>query len=130
MVSTPSQRAADILKVAESVEKRFQQGRRVLSFEEYLELFTTNPRRYARDASRYVRDVFDHSVADTARALELTESTVKTTHHRARKLIEAYDKRRIPFTPPAPTAHPGRPRVLLRSDRQRRHRCPHPAAPR
>ncbi len=60
MVSSPSQRAADILKVAESVEKRFQQGRRVLSFEEYLELFTTNPRRYARDASRYVRDVFDH----------------------------------------------------------------------
>ena len=60
MVATPSQRAADILKVAESVEKRFLEGRRVLSFEEYLELFTTNPRRYARDASRYVRDVFDH----------------------------------------------------------------------
>jgi predicted Ser/Thr protein kinase len=60
MDASNSLRAADILKVAESVEKRFQLGRRVLSFEQYLELFTQNPRRYARDASRYVRDVFDH----------------------------------------------------------------------
>jgi predicted Ser/Thr protein kinase len=46
--------------VAASVEKRFQAGRRVLSFAQYLDLFATDPVRYARDASRYLRDVFDH----------------------------------------------------------------------
>jgi predicted Ser/Thr protein kinase len=46
--------------IAESVERRFQEGRRVLSFQEYLELFAASPARYARDASRYVRDMFDH----------------------------------------------------------------------
>jgi serine protein kinase len=51
---------AAISSVAESVEKRFQHGRRVLSFAEYLELFATDPVRYGRDASRYVRDCFDH----------------------------------------------------------------------
>ncbi len=52
--------AAEISAVAESVEKRFQKGRRVLAFAEYLELFATDPVRYARDASRYLRDCFDH----------------------------------------------------------------------
>ena len=52
--------AFEISAVAESVEKRFQKGRRVLSFSEYLELFASDPVRYARDASRYVRDCFDH----------------------------------------------------------------------
>ncbi len=46
--------------MAEEVERRFKSGRRVLSFSEYLDLFATDPVRYARDASRYVRDVFDH----------------------------------------------------------------------
>ena len=49
-----------ISSVAESVERRFKTGRRVLSFAEYLDLFSTDPVRYARDASRYLRDVFDH----------------------------------------------------------------------
>lgn len=52
--------AAEINAVAESVEKRFQRGRRVLSFSEYLDLFASDPVRYARDASRYLRDCFDH----------------------------------------------------------------------
>lgn len=51
---------AEISAVAESVEKRFQKGRRVLSFSEYLDLFGSDPIRYARDASRYLRDCFDH----------------------------------------------------------------------
>jgi serine protein kinase len=46
--------------VAESVERRFKTGRRVLSFAEYLDLLATDPVRYARDSSRYLRDVFDH----------------------------------------------------------------------
>jgi predicted Ser/Thr protein kinase len=52
--------SAHISAVAESVEKRFQRGRRVLSFSEYLELFATDPVRYSRDASRYLRDAFEH----------------------------------------------------------------------
>lgn len=51
---------AEIDNVAQSVEKRFQKGRRVLSFSEYLDLFASDPLRHARDASRYLRDCFDH----------------------------------------------------------------------
>ena len=50
---------SEISAVAESVEKRFLKGRRVLAFSEYLDLFASNPVRFARDASRYVRDCFD-----------------------------------------------------------------------
>jgi serine protein kinase len=52
--------AAEIGAIAENVEKRFLKGRRVLSFSEYLDLFASDPLRFARDASRYVRDCFDH----------------------------------------------------------------------
>lgn len=41
-----------------------------------------------------LRDVFDYSVRETAEALGITESTVKTTHHRARQAMAAYDRRR------------------------------------
>lgn len=41
-----------------------------------------------------LRDVFGHSVAETARLLEMSETNVKTTHHRARKEIEVYDRSR------------------------------------
>lgn len=56
--------ARDLLRqmaaVAESVEQRFKTGRRVLSFAEYLDLFASDPTRHSRDASRYLRDTFDH----------------------------------------------------------------------
>jgi predicted Ser/Thr protein kinase len=60
MASDQTSIAAEISAVAESVEKRFQKGRRVLSFSEYLDLFASDPIRHARDASRYLRDTFDH----------------------------------------------------------------------
>src|SRR5262249_37048987 len=50
---------AQLDKIAATVESRFKEGRRVLSFQEYLELFATNPGRFARDAARYMRDMFD-----------------------------------------------------------------------
>jgi serine protein kinase len=50
----------DLTTVAERVEESFRAGRRVLSFREYLELVVAEPVRYTRDASRYLRDVFDH----------------------------------------------------------------------
>jgi RNA polymerase sigma-70 factor, ECF subfamily len=41
-----------------------------------------------------LRDVFDYSVKETADALDLTDANVKTTHHRARRTLEAYDRER------------------------------------
>jgi RNA polymerase sigma-70 factor (ECF subfamily) len=43
-----------------------------------------------------LRDVLDYSVEETARALAMRASNVKTTHHRARAAMEAYDARRRP----------------------------------
>src|SRR5262249_9608157 len=40
-------------------------------------------------------DVFDYSVRETAEALGLSESNVKTTHHRARRALEGYDGARV-----------------------------------
>jgi predicted Ser/Thr protein kinase len=51
---------AELDSIAAAMEHRFQEGRRVLSFQQYLELFASNPGRYGRDAARYVRDMFDH----------------------------------------------------------------------
>jgi serine protein kinase len=50
---------AQLEKIAASVESRFREGRRVLSFQEYLTLFASDPVRFGRDAPRYVRDMFD-----------------------------------------------------------------------
>lgn len=41
-----------------------------------------------------LRDVFDFSVEETARALGITQDNVKTTHHRARVALAAYDRER------------------------------------
>ena len=51
----------------------------------------------AQRAVLLLRDVFDYSVKDTASALDLTEPNVKTTHHRARRVMKAYNEcRQIP----------------------------------
>jgi len=42
-----------------------------------------------------LRDVFDYSVRETADALDLSEANVKTTHHRARHVMEAYDRQHV-----------------------------------
>ncbi len=51
---------AEIEAVADEVERRFASGGLLLSFGEYLDLFAQEPIRHTRDASRYLRDVFDH----------------------------------------------------------------------
>jgi RNA polymerase sigma-70 factor (ECF subfamily) len=43
-----------------------------------------------------LRDVLDYSVEEAARALALSEANVRTTHHRARAAMEAYDAARRP----------------------------------
>lgn len=47
-------------KITEKTAAEFRTGRRILSFQEYLGLFSGDPKRYGRDAGRYVRDAFDH----------------------------------------------------------------------
>jgi serine protein kinase len=51
---------SELDKITTSLERRFQEGRRVLSFQQYLALFAADPIRYGRDAARYVKDMFDH----------------------------------------------------------------------
>jgi RNA polymerase sigma-70 factor (ECF subfamily) len=52
----------------------------------------------AQRAVLLLRDVFDYSVRETAEALAMTESNVKTTHNRARRAMRAYDRSRQPPT--------------------------------
>lgn len=42
-----------------------------------------------------LRDVFDLNVAETASILQMSEQNVKTTHHRARKQMQTYEKDRF-----------------------------------
>ena len=41
------------------VKARFEAQKRVLSYGEYLDLVDGNPRRYTRDAGRYLKDCLD-----------------------------------------------------------------------
>src|SRR5580692_4683583 len=59
-MSEPRDAASQVKGIAEHVEQRFRASRRVLSFSEFLELFSEQPVRYSRDASRYLYDVFEH----------------------------------------------------------------------
>lgn len=55
-----------------------------------LELLTPTQR-----AVLLLRDVFDFNVAETAAALRMTEQNVKTTHHRARRVMREYEEKRF-----------------------------------
>lgn len=46
-------------KIRGEVKAQFEAQKRVLSFREYLELVQDNPRRYTRDAARYLKDCMD-----------------------------------------------------------------------
>src|SRR5215831_2630925 len=66
-MSEPRGAPSQVRSIAEHVEQRFRAARRVLSFAEFLTLFEEQPVRYSRDASRYLRDVFDHYGKTTVR---------------------------------------------------------------
>ena len=55
-----------------------------------LELLTPTQR-----AVLLLRDVFDFNVAEAARVLRMTEQNVKTTHHRARRVMREYEEKRF-----------------------------------
>jgi RNA polymerase sigma-70 factor (ECF subfamily) len=66
-----------------------------VSFAFLLALETLTPQQRA---VLLLRDVFDYSVKETAGALGLSEPNVKTTHHRARRALEPYDRGRLRAT--------------------------------
>jgi serine protein kinase len=66
-MSEPRDAASQVRAIADHVEKRFRSGRRVLAFAEFLDLFEGDPVAYSRDASRYLRDAFDHYGKSTIR---------------------------------------------------------------
>jgi RNA polymerase sigma-70 factor, ECF subfamily len=49
-------------------------------------------------AALLLRDVFDYSARETARALGVTEANARTSHLRARRALALYDQRRRPST--------------------------------
>jgi RNA polymerase sigma-70 factor (ECF subfamily) len=49
-------------------------------------------------ATLLLRDVFDYSAREAARALGLSEANARTTHLRARRALAGYDARRRPLT--------------------------------
>ena len=49
----------------------------------------------AQRAVLLLRDVFDYSTSETGEVLEMTDTNVKVTLHRARQIMEAYDKSRV-----------------------------------
>ncbi|HWQ31667.1 MAG TPA: sigma-70 family RNA polymerase sigma factor [Blastocatellia bacterium] len=51
----------------------------------------------AQRAVLLLRNVFDYSVSETAEALAMSEASVKTTHHRARRAMREYDRSRQPI---------------------------------
>jgi serine protein kinase len=49
----------ELRNIAGAVQADFARQRRVLSFQEYLDLFAQDPVRHSRDAATYLRDAFD-----------------------------------------------------------------------
>jgi RNA polymerase sigma-70 factor (ECF subfamily) len=49
-------------------------------------------------AALLLRDVFDYSAAETARALGISAANARTVHLRARRALAAYDRERRPLT--------------------------------
>ncbi|MCU0693767.1 MAG: serine protein kinase PrkA, partial [Polyangiaceae bacterium] len=61
-----AQACRDIIDgIAASFEQRFQHGRLQMSFNEYLEMFSSDPKLQGRDAASYLHDIFDHYGTDT-----------------------------------------------------------------
>lgn len=51
---------SELAQIGDRVQEQFERERRLLSFQQYLELFAQNPQQHSRDAARYLRDMFDY----------------------------------------------------------------------
>jgi RNA polymerase sigma-70 factor (ECF subfamily) len=79
------------LASGETTEGRYDMLESV-SFAFLLALEVLTPRQRA---VLLLRDVFDYSVREVADALDISEGNVKTTHHRARRAMRAYEGQRV-----------------------------------
>ena len=88
---------ADEPTPAESTDSPETQYARLesVSFAFLLALEALSPRQRA---VLLLRDVFDYSARDVADVLEMSEANVRITHHRARRVLQAYDQSRCPPT--------------------------------
>jgi RNA polymerase sigma-70 factor (ECF subfamily) len=78
-----------------SVEVRTTEGRyELLESVSYAFLLALEALTPLQRAVLLLRDVFDYTVAEAADALGVSEANVKTTHHRARRRMAEYDRRR------------------------------------
>ena len=59
--------STELDQIGKAVQEAFLKKKRVLSFAEYVELFRQSPRRHARSAAQYMRDMFDHFGAEMVR---------------------------------------------------------------
>ena len=89
-IELPAGGAASL--ASESAEVRYDRLESA-SFAFLLALEALTPRQRA---VLLLRDVFDYSVRETAAALDVSEGAVKTSHHRARRSMQDYDRRRAP----------------------------------
>jgi len=93
---TPIATSDDVPAPEPIADVRTQEGRydllesASLAFLQALEALTASQR-----AVLLLRDVFDYSAAEVAAALDLREGNVRTTHHRARRAMESYERRRF-----------------------------------
>jgi len=60
MTEAPTPDTRGLAEIGETLKARFSAERRVLSFEEFLGALRLAPYHHTRDASRYLRDCFDH----------------------------------------------------------------------
>jgi RNA polymerase sigma-70 factor (ECF subfamily) len=82
--------AHELVSAGESTEYRYDLVESVsMAFLLALEHLTPRQR-----AVLILRDVFDYTVQETAKALDLTQANVKVTHHRARQAMKGYEASR------------------------------------
>ncbi|HEX8922474.1 MAG TPA: sigma-70 family RNA polymerase sigma factor [Pyrinomonadaceae bacterium] len=91
LLAVPNERAASDLSDSVNPSARYEMLESVsFAFLLALELLTPTQR-----AVLLLRDVFDFNVAETAEILHMTEQNIKTTHHRARRVMREYEEKRF-----------------------------------
>src|SRR5438270_12598690 len=49
-----------LAQIGQEVRDSYTRNKRVMSFDEFFQLFLARPEQYARNAAQYLKDVFDH----------------------------------------------------------------------
>ncbi|MCA1664899.1 MAG: hypothetical protein LC659_11605, partial [Myxococcales bacterium] len=49
-----------LAQIGQEVRDSYTRNKRVMSFDEFFQLFLSRPEQYARNVAQYIKDVFDH----------------------------------------------------------------------